>query len=512
MASASAWAFLFLLFGFSAQDFPLADDWAFGAGAFRFASGQGAHYFHHAALPQFGQWLWAWPFIRVLGESFTALRLSTIVLSWLGLWGFHDLLRQEGIDEKGSSFLAAVLALNPLFFLLQGTFMTDVPALSLALLALAFYGRAAASGRHLTLWAGMVIAAMAVATRQFTIMVPLVAAIMAWPARWRLSRIAWTVALLVPVGVGIVCHVWLQTRSDVTQARMLGPTLSLIAIIVFIGLHLGGLSALPAMVIDPRPGPLAVFGASCAALSGIACYLWRDWPFLSCAGLFPYVDGIVTRYGAYVGAMYPGWGQPEIMDQWLRLALTALGCLAGAVLLARLVQRLRTAERSVGALVWFALSQLVFIVSAPWIFDRYFLVLVPGALSLAAPILKKGRVAWILGLSALTAYGLFSLALMHDWLAWNSARWELGQLAVDDGIPPDHIDGGFEWNGWAETLKTDPRFHAGSRPRRYLLSFWEIPGMTTIASRSYVRWLVPGAHSFYLLQEPQAPVPPSESR
>ena len=36
----------------------------------------------------------------------------------------------------------AALAFNPLFFLLQGTFLTDVPALSLALVSLALYGRA----------------------------------------------------------------------------------------------------------------------------------------------------------------------------------------------------------------------------------------------------------------------------------------------------------------------------------------------------------------------------------
>jgi hypothetical protein len=71
---------------------------------------------------------------------------DTIVLSWLGLAAFYDLLRQENLGSRTAAFATAVLALNPLFFLLEGTFMTDVPALSFALVALALYGRAIKSG------------------------------------------------------------------------------------------------------------------------------------------------------------------------------------------------------------------------------------------------------------------------------------------------------------------------------------------------------------------------------
>src|SRR5262249_14601045 len=131
LASGCAWALLFATVPWGQQDFPLNDDWAFARGAFALALGQGIHYEGWASMPQLGQWLWASPFIWVLGTSHAALRVSTIAISWLGLWAFYDLLRQQEAPPGQAALTTAVLAFNPLFFLLQGTFMTDVPALSL---------------------------------------------------------------------------------------------------------------------------------------------------------------------------------------------------------------------------------------------------------------------------------------------------------------------------------------------------------------------------------------------
>lgn len=142
LSSTLAWLILFACFPPESQDFPLNDDWAFGRGALVFARGEGIHYGKWASMPQLGQWLWACPFVRLLRPSFFALRTSTIALSWLGLWSFYDLLRQEIWPGKRAALAAAAMAFHPLFFLLQGTFMTDVPALSFALASLALYVRA----------------------------------------------------------------------------------------------------------------------------------------------------------------------------------------------------------------------------------------------------------------------------------------------------------------------------------------------------------------------------------
>src|SRR5262249_24086480 len=143
LASIGAWAALFSCWPIAQQDFPLFDDWSFARGASIFARGQGIHYGHWAAMPQLGHWLWAFPFIKIMGGAAPAIRISTIILSWLGLAAFYDLLTYKNqCSPAVAAFVCGVLAFNPLFFLLSGTFMTDVPTLSFCLISLCFYQRA----------------------------------------------------------------------------------------------------------------------------------------------------------------------------------------------------------------------------------------------------------------------------------------------------------------------------------------------------------------------------------
>jgi len=67
------WVLLFIILPPGRQEFPLNDDWAFSKGVFEFARGEGLHYQGWASMPLLGQWLWAFPFVRLLGESHVAL-------------------------------------------------------------------------------------------------------------------------------------------------------------------------------------------------------------------------------------------------------------------------------------------------------------------------------------------------------------------------------------------------------------------------------------------------------
>src|SRR5579859_7953383 len=116
LISALAWAVIFVAVPPGSQDFPLGDDWAFAHGAIWFAQGLGIHYSKWASMPQLGQWLWSWPFLHLIHLPHVALRLSGIVLSWLGLAAFCDLLQRENVPARVAAFAACVLALNPLFF------------------------------------------------------------------------------------------------------------------------------------------------------------------------------------------------------------------------------------------------------------------------------------------------------------------------------------------------------------------------------------------------------------
>jgi hypothetical protein len=134
-------------------------------------------------------------------------------------------------------------------------------------------------------------------------------------------------------------------------------------------------------------------------------------------------------------------------------------------------------------------------------FDRYLLTFVPLALVLAArsgPLGRSGLVAAWLVCAGLAAY---SLAGLVDHLAWNEARWAAGRALVAEGVPPEDIEGGYEWIGWHEfelappppalpttgelSTEFDKEYWYFRAPKYYWLSFTPLPGYSVHASVPY---------------------------
>jgi hypothetical protein len=532
--SALAWGVLFVCLPPERQDFPLNDDWAFGRGALLFAQGEGIHYGGWASMPQLGQWLWACPFIWILGPSFFTLRVSTIILSWLGLWAFYDLMRQEGWTAGRAAFAVCVLAFHPLFFLLQGTFMTDVPALSLALASLALYVRAVRQERAFWLWTACLTAMLAAISRQNTVTVSVVAAVMLWRMPSLRARPLWWLGIVLPVGAGLATHFWFQQRADVRPQKpeLLEPA-SLLQL-PFVALHFAGLAALPLLLLTPRAGSWKTLAWGLGLMFAFAGYWYLYGVYLPYGGLFPYTDNMLTPQGAFAGSRLSGGllvagERPILLGTASRVFLSLLGCAAGALLLLRVQQR-RTDVTWYNPLLLFTLLQVPFLLVVPGIYDRYLLFLLPGALLLAAPPADHERGGGkygtlVCGVGTLVFVGMASVALMHDWLSWNSARWRLGVRAVQQrGIDPLSIEGGVEWDGWYTVASTKPA--RPGRPRwpvlpftrewfplvtgRYCLSFSELKGARRLDAEPYSLWLSPGARLFYLLEIPPLAAEPNQ--
>jgi 4-amino-4-deoxy-L-arabinose transferase-like glycosyltransferase len=518
--SGLAWGIIFLAIPPGRQNFPLLDDWAYSAGAFEFASGGGVHFHRWAAMPLLGQWLWAAPFIRAFGQSHVVLRLSTILLSWLGLSAFYDLLRGSGHGPRSAALATATLAASPLFFVLQGTFMTDVPALSFALLALACYKRAmsipmssGAVAWRIWVWLGAVWAVLGVLTRQNTMAVPLAVALQVWSDRRTRSNFEWHAALALPIIAGVVAAAWIARRPDAWQEyrSWIAPP-HLVLLLPFVTALLLGLLALPTLAAEPPH-----YSALClAAIIGmaIAALYWAGMPhLLSEGGKFPYWDGILTQWGVYSGVTVEGT-RPVLMGEPVRWAVSVVGCLAGAWLLVRAYRNWRL-DDGTGALVLMALLQLPLILARDKFFDRYLLLLLPAALALVSPAQRpSGRRLLTGGLALVLMWG-FSIAIVHDWLAWNSALWTLGNRTVRQGTDAWDIEGGFEWD--AAHAPENPWQHFPDKPGFQLPMtkghFPHVRGRVAIAfsadsypvldQERYIRWLPPGACAMYLIREAQ---------
>jgi hypothetical protein len=513
------WLVLMAVCGYRGQDFPLNDDWAYALGAFAFARGEGLHYQGWSSAALLGQWLWAFPFIRCLGESHVALRLSTLVLSGIGLAAFVDLLRGAGVAARTAALAGAALALNPLYFLMAGTFMSDVPALAFSLVALALYQRAFASRQAVLLGAvAALFAVAAVTTRQNAVAVPAAVGLLLVARPDLRSRAHLWIAVLVPVSAALWTSSWMNARADVLNLHPRLPAPQECLLLLYCAAHMSGLAAIP-LLLAPSAGSRKAFVVALAVMLCGAAWLRlsRDSD-----GLFPYVGNVLTPVGAErtEDELYiPGEEvRPLVLGAAGQSLVTLVGCLGAAALVAR-AARLSQRWQSAGLLAAFSLVHVLILVVSPQLFDRYLIVLMPGALAVAAlsasaPSPRRELFVW----AALAASGAVSVALMHDWLAWNTARWTLGRRALASGIPPAAIEGGFEWDGWfaggvdqarqrppqALVLRADRLLFPGVTGH-YALSFAPLRHSITRDSQPYQLWLPREPRRFFLIEiEPGA--------
>lgn len=524
LALALPWAVVFWSLRQSDLNFPINDDWAFGKGAFGFAAGLKAlfagakwqliDYHGWSSMPLLGQWLWAFPFIEVLGESFVTLRIATIVLSWLALAAYYDLLRQgAGLPVAVALFTTVALGLGPYFFWLSGTFMTDVPALAFSLIALALYWRAFQGGGLWPAAVAALVALLGAVTRQNTVVVPVAAGVLLWlrPGLCRDWRL-W-ILVLVPLAVCVGAHVWLQARLDVMPRGLGLPGWRQAIYFPFIVLHFLGIWALPALALaPPRAGPdlrrdLARLGVALAAMTGVAALVYATQADHTGQGLlFPYLDVWFPEAYQVHGYYAEVIGMREV--RWL---FTVAGCVGGAALLTRLAWLVRV-RAVTGPLLVFSVCHLPLLLASPVLYDRYLLILVPGALALAALPAVGRRPLWAAGLATLGVLTVFAVGMEHDILAWNAARWQVGRRAlIERSIPSAAIEGGLEWDGLfapAPALWHDPKNPAAWRrvfvkgmtllatqasfphlSGEYAISYSEIPGTEVVDSERYARWL-----------------------
>src|SRR5205807_2015202 len=100
---------------------------------------------------------WGALFCVPSGFSFTALRVSTLVLGLVAVIGLYALSFTVWRDRRLASLAAAALMVNPIFFALANTFMTDVPYLASCIVSLVLLVCGLRDDRVPMLVAGLVV-------------------------------------------------------------------------------------------------------------------------------------------------------------------------------------------------------------------------------------------------------------------------------------------------------------------------------------------------------------------
>ncbi len=503
-------------------EFPLNDDFSFAKSVYNLCVEGRVLFDDWLAMTFVAQWLWGNGWCEVFGFSFTVLRLSTLVLATVGLMVLYELLREIGASHVLAVFLALVLAFNPLFFSLSFTFMTDVPFAALLLLALWAWWRWYQHQGRVWFTAALAISVLALMLRQTGLMLLLALPVWRWHHTRRLGP---TLLATWPILCGLALLYawtrWLEGHQglpdtwadplvlienatkfgkwEVASRRLpaLGGTLGLFLLPVFLGLRTWR------WIQQARRRWLVVLAGALLLANGLWWHQAIPW------GNIFYNLGLgpkLLKDGQFFLNVYPQLGPSAL------LGLQVLAAFSGAWLGMLVLACLRSwLENPFGSFLLVCTSAyLLFAMLDTHSFDRYWLVFFPLLLCLFAMVKvaqlppAPNAVSWLL----LGAMALFSLLATHDYLAWNRARWQALHWLADEGIPPERIDGGFEFNGWHRPGVLE---HGRARSwwwvhaEDYCVTFGQLEGFTTVRAFTWSRWLPPGQDSILVIHKDGRP-------
>lgn len=541
-------------------DFPLIDDWAYAE------SVRALLYEHRLVISDWSamnlltQVIWGWFFSLLMEPSFTVLRVSALVLGLLGVITAFKLSREAGVPLPLALLGAVLLMVNPVYFTMSNTFMTDVPFFTFSVMSLLFLARAVHRDRMQDIAAGTVVLVLALLIRQlgFAIAIAYAFSYMAG-RRLSLRTLARaTLPLLVCLLVQMLYRAWLDAHHQlpamhgyqIDQIRrafslsvldfvtvfelnvfksLLSFALYLLPLILLIFFYLNKkVNAVTACLL--AIGTLLLYYS--LRLAGMQLFLLQSYPegtfgfggnILSAFGVGPLLQyGTVGYFPAYrisVGYCWFFIGllvvfAAGLLLHFLYIALCSLWGNRSQISKVWFCEQTENIGR-IRLYILFGATMLIYCVPTfllPTLYDRYLLLPM-----LAVSFLMQLKVVTTIKISRakiavvvlMTLFGaaITSLAV-HDYLAWNRVRWAaLNDLVKRQGVAPQCIDGGFEFNGMYLFSKD----HLKPRPKgwwvednEYLIAFSPlyfstVKGYTVDASYTVEAYLPFSPQHIYVL-------------
>jgi hypothetical protein len=478
---------------------PVIDDWVYAWSVEHLLQTGRLRVLEFSAVYPIAQIVWGALFAWVAGFSFGVLRCSTLVLSTLGCWAVYLTLREMGCRRSTSLLGACALALDPAYFAMSFSFMTDVPFVSLAAIATYFYVTAVCRDRPRRLWIGGLFTVVAFLVRPLAIILPFSVA----PAL--LCRTGWRAAVrraALPLITAVVAMVALRTAIS----RALGPLdwetnregyLRWWFLIPLTDYAKWNIGVLIESVFPLAPVLLASMVRWRRAMLVVAVGLLLMVPLRLGLGALPTplpdwqtwsLQDIAAR------AMIGGDLAPSTWSLRVTPALRLLGLLAVAALIVVCVHgwirspRWGRAEIVVGTLALLHLAMINLL----WLYnDRYYLVLAPPLAILGARALDGNRLAKSIAAGCLVLWAAVAISGTRDMLAFGEACAAAAREVEATGVPAWEIDAGYPLNGWrlyahSENLppgsdrRYDVPFVTSDRPTEYAIMNRPLPGFDVV--------------------------------
>jgi hypothetical protein len=404
------------------------------------------------------------------GFSFAAVKLSSLVLSILGAVTFYLILRRLKFNQFLSILGTLCLIFNPLYFCLSYTFMTDVPALALGLVAIFFYLKGLEKDDNKFLFLGAVFSTLSFLIRQNGMFIPLAFVIYMLAVYKKniflLRKIIFGSFLpLCVFGIYLIWFVFVHSPNWIFLAYkqfFLYPALIPLTIfwtIEYIGLFvspllLGCLIGLKGVLKDKR---ILIGGAALIiiiTLRSLVSFFSPRVDLLGISNLMPYLNHIINVYG--LGAPGLTGYRPILVNYVSRIFITLISFLSAAtlVIIPTIQARMFFKESTRNIIYINGLLGIIFVSSLPlWNSgEQHFVALLPIGILLALDILEKIKFSKIFIFLSLILMVSYSILGTIDYLNWNEARWNAGNYLLKNGIPPEKIEAGYEWKMWFEDI------------------------------------------------------------
>jgi len=530
-------------------NFPLNDDWNYGWSVKNLVEQKSYLITCWTLTAAVTQVLAGAAACAVTGFSFDTLRAVTWVFSLLGVGALFLLLRKAQSSPAVALAGAALLMVNPLYFELSNTFMTDVPFIALSTLLSYFLVRAIKDGRRGDLLIATVLAVLTVLTRQVGIVIPIAFAIVNLLRKKEKNFALGFLPLASALAAIVIYQIWLaSTPFDLFSYRaehvylrqmlaggpipvLLGTVINFVRAFVYLGLF-----AFPFVVSFIRP----VLSSFDKTQRGFFLMLSAELVVLVFGGLLyggsmmPLGDNVLFNFG--LGPILVA--QRIGLESWpsaphsFWMLVTLAGVFGGSVLFSLMVLRainLRKDWRAGAVSVNQCLALFCLLVILEYLavecfrgfFDRYLLLPLPYLMALYAVSMRieeritesnDNLILCSLGTLTILIFAFFSIAATHDYFEFNRTRWRaLNHLTATDKVSPMSIDGGLEFNGWIGYMP-EYRNNGGivlsqdmTHGSDYLITLGRAKGYDVMRRYWFVRWLTPGIGQIFVLRKQNVP-------
>lgn len=478
----SIWIILLLVSDVKGN-FPLNDDWSYSYSVKTLLETGRIQLTGWVSMPIITQVLWGAFFTTLFGFSFEILRLSTIILGLAGIICTYHLFN-EVTRSSYLKFIATLLvAVNPIYFLLSSSFMTDVPFFTFSMFSVLFLFKFLKSKNILYLTLGIIFVIGAAFIRQIGI-VPL----LAFAAAFSLNKnntfshkiyfflLVFLLLILIALFPSFVQSsvnnpLINNTRmakffSAFTPKNFFGvlPLFknSFVALI-YIGLFSFPLWInLSNSILNKFPVQRAVLYKSIFSILTVTILIL----LIAINKLLPLRPGILFEYGLGPATLRDvdilGLNHISKIPYVVWAILTLVG-VAGFLFISLILflsiknLKVKDINKINSPYLFLTLTTLLYLtlISLSDFYDRYLIFPLPLVALLILWFSERENISInyvhkFISILTLIIIMLFTLYETQNYFSWNRCRWRAIEFLTKVlKVPVDKIDGGFEFNAWS---------------------------------------------------------------